>query len=38
MPIQCDDYLIIVLMNLAECKKNKNYGESVVKFHLIYTF
>jgi len=38
MPIQCDDCIIIVLKNLAECKKHKNYGQSVVKFHLIYTF
>ena len=32
----CDDFQLTILVNQPQCNKWRNYGLSVVKFHLIY--
>jgi hypothetical protein len=37
-PIERVDFQIAVWKNQVRCTKRKTYGESIVKYHLIYDF
>jgi hypothetical protein len=36
--VECDDFQLALLVNHFQCNKQRNYGITVVKFHLIYAF
>jgi hypothetical protein len=38
MAVECDDFQFALLVNQLQCNKQRYYGITMVKFHLIYAF